>query len=367
MLTFARFQGGLYLAEADLNDPPRARVGFLFQDSTRTDSPFVLSQNSWTDPQQQGYFVFFTPSSTRDWVQFASDARSLFEKTERAQFGWLAEDGASLSAMTLVLVANQGTSTPSVAQPFSLSFNNIVLTVQASPFIRSIISYDDANNAFQFTNANQNSIRLTAQPPNGAEQTFLSGSPFLTLPMDDTTSPRAGSVNAAFAFATTDLTSFEAGFMFFAPGATGVLTALNFPLLRAPGGATTPLGFSAWLDVLQPLVDTRSYFQCTDDLLGSYYTASTGQAFALTTTRGADASRVSRLVIANRPVNQPTDTGTYYLTPAGSFGLIIDGSAPAGRIAAMRDRGHGVPERRRRAGRGRHADVQRRPPRVPEN
>ncbi|MGH6847568.1 MAG: hypothetical protein ACREC0_09055 [Methylocella sp.] len=87
--------------------------------------------------------------------------------------------------------------------------------------------------------------------------------------------------------------------------------------------------------MLQPLVDTRSYFQCTDSLLGSYYTACTGQSFALTTTGGADASKVSRLVFANRPVNQPTDTGTYYLTPAGSFGLMIDGPAPAGGTASL--------------------------------
>ncbi|MGH6847569.1 MAG: hypothetical protein ACREC0_09060 [Methylocella sp.] len=244
MITFASFKGGLYLAERDLNDPSQARVGFLFQDSARTDSPFVLSQKSWTDPQQQGYFVFFKPSFTRDWVRFAADARASFAKTQGAQFGWLAGDGANLSAVTFVLVANQGTVTPSVAQAFSLAFNNIALTVNASPFISSVISYDDASNAFQFANTNQNAIKLTAQPPNGVEQTFISGSPFLTLPMDDTTNPRAGSVNAAFAFATTDLTSFEAGLMFFAPGATGVLTTVNFPLLRAPGGAGTPLGFS---------------------------------------------------------------------------------------------------------------------------
>jgi large repetitive protein len=330
MVAFALYKSGVYLAAGDLAHPRKACVGFLFQDAARTDPTFVLSQASWTDPAQQGFFVFFVPSDNRDWALFATNVRALFAQTQTAQFAWVVETGPTVSAAELILVANQGTPTPSVAQAFSLTFNNATLTVPASPFLPAVISFDDTTNAFQFQNPNQSSIQLSVQPPNAAQQTFISASPFLALPMDDTASPNAGSVNLAFSFATTDLVAFEAGFMFFGPGAADLLTALSYPFLRAPGGAATPLQFSVWLDVLRPLVDTRSYFQCSDPLVGCYYTTAMGKAVALSTI-GGDPSRISRLVFANRPVKTTSDTGTYYyLTPAGAFGLGIDGGANTG-------------------------------------
>ena len=330
MITFKLFQNGLYLSEAGISEPSKARVGFLFQDASRTDPTFELSQGTWTDPNQQGYVAFFVPSTTRDWAAFAATVRSLFTQTALSQFGWFAESGANVTAVTLVLVGGQGTSAPFVQSPFSLQFNNITLTVQANPFVQSSISFNDTSNAFQVLNPNRATVQLIVQPPNQPQQTFSSNSPNLLLPMNDLTDPHAGSVNAAFQLTTQDLAQFEAGFMYFAPGQAQLLTALSYPVLRAPGGVPNPLNFSVWFDVLQALVDTRSYFQCTDALVGSYFVSNAGQAFALRTVNGESLQHTSRLAFANRPIHQATDTGTYYLTPAGSFQLTIDTrSSPA--------------------------------------
>ncbi len=331
MITFKLFQNGLYLSETGISDPSKARVGFLFQDASRPDPTFELSQGTWTDPNQQGYFACFVPSATRDWATFATTVRGLFTQTALSQFGWFAESGANVTAVTLVLVGGQGTSSPFVQSPFSLQFNNVTLTVQASPFVQSSISFNDTSNAFQILNPNQAAVQLIVQPPNQPQQTFSSNSPNLLLPMNDPTDPHVGSVNVAFQLTTQDLAQFEAGFMYFAPGPAQLLTALSYPVLRQPGGAPTPLNFSAWLDVLQPLVDTRSYFQCTDALVGSYFVSTIGQAFALRTVNSDGLQRTSRLAFANRPIHHATDTGTYYLTPAGSFQLTIDTS---GSVAA---------------------------------
>ncbi len=335
MINFKLFKSGLYLSSAD---PSKACVAFLFQDAGRTDPTFQLSQATWTDPSQQGYFAFFVPSATRDWDAFASAVRGLFQGTPSAQFGWFQESGPKVTANTLVLTGGQGTSSPFVSQSYTLVFNSITLAVTASPIpsLRPNISFDDGSNSFVFNNATRN-VQLTSAPPSQSQSnSFVPASDNMTLPMDDGTNVHAGSVNLPFQFATNDLAWFEAGFMYFGPGANNLLAALSYPLLRAPGGAATPLNFSVWLDVLQPLVDTRSYFQATDATVGSYYTTANGKSFALTTVNGGDPALTSRLAFANRPVNQPTDQGKYYyLTPAGSFGVIVDGSTPAAGSAGL--------------------------------
>lgn len=343
MVQFNLYADGIYLPEADIGDVSKARIGFLFQDSKRTDPTFDLTQGSWTDPAQQGYFFFFLPSSQRDWGQFASKVRALFDETAEAQFAWIVEEGTgptlTLSAATLIQVTNQGTASPSPSQAFSFNFaTNIALTVQAGPFFPVVIAFDDADGGFRFLKpqSGSNPTILTAQPPNGAQQTFLATSDYLALPMNGGDDPHGGSVNATFAFAVNDLAAFEAGIMYFGPGAGNLLDAFSFPVLRAPGGAATALKFSAWLDVLSPLDSVRSYLACTDSIVGSYFSTSNGKAIALNTTTGADLSLESRLVFANRPVKKTSDSSTYYLTMAGAFGLGIDGGdASRGPVALL--------------------------------
>ncbi|HYW09012.1 MAG TPA: hypothetical protein VE913_18780, partial [Longimicrobium sp.] len=315
-MTFQRYENGLYLTQAGVADPTAARVGFLFQDATRTDPTFELSRATWTDAANQGYFAFFAPSATRDWRGFAAALRTQFAGNAPAQFGWFPESGAP----TLVMVASQGTPAPWVQSAFTLTFNNVTLVMQANPFAQPTIAFDDTGNAFQIANAGSSAIQLTAAAPNQSGQTFQSGSPFLTLAMDDG-GAHGGSVSADFAFATTDLAAFEAGFMYFAPPEAGLVTALSYPAFRAAAGDSAAMAFGAWLDVLNPLDGARSYFQFTDGALGSYFATGTGGTLALTTTNGSDPTLTSRLVFANRPVAHPTDTGTYYLTPAGAFAL----------------------------------------------
>jgi hypothetical protein len=326
MLVFRLLRDGLYLAEGDISDPSKARVAFLFQDAGRTDPSFTLSQATWLDPNSQGYFAFFVPKANRDWKAFAVAVRNAFTGTQDAQLGWFAESGASVSAVTLISVTRSDPQNPVVSQGFSLTFNNVALQV-SNPFSPSPIAYDDPSNSFRIENPSQQNIQLTAQPPGQPTQSYQSPSDNLVLPMDDTQNVHAASVSADFPFSVIDLAAgFEAGFMYFGPGENQLLTALSYPFLRAPGGAAAPLNFTAWLDVLQPLVDTRTYFAATDAVVGSYFTAANGKIFALTTTNGSDPRLTSRYAFANRPLNNPTDTGNYYLTPAGSFGLSLDGS-----------------------------------------
>src|SRR4051812_25315769 len=125
MVGFTRYSDALYLPTADIGDVAQARIGFLFQDSSRTDQTFDLTQASWTDPAQQGFFFFFLPSAQRDWSLFAGKVRTLFGETAQAQFAWIVESGTgaglTLSAATLIQVTNQGTANPSPTAPFSFA------------------------------------------------------------------------------------------------------------------------------------------------------------------------------------------------------------------------------------------------------
>jgi hypothetical protein len=289
---------------------------------------FELNAQTWLDPSQKGYFAFFPPAVRADWGAFATSLRAQFEGTNRAQFGWFDAGG---TVIELVIVNAENTGAAFVFEPFELAFGSIVLSVQADPsrFQRTPVSFDDGSNSILFSNEN-NVIQLTTEAPGQKQTAFTSPSPNLVLPLDDfNDNTHAGSVNAAFQFSVADLAAFEAGFMYFG-GAANALTALSYPLLRAPGGAAASLNFSGWFDVTLPLNDVRSYFQCTDATVGSYYATANGKAIALKTTGGSDLSAVSRLAFANRPVHSTTDSGTAcYLTPAGSFTLQIDGDASA--------------------------------------
>ncbi|WP_420130415.1 hypothetical protein [Longimicrobium sp.] len=319
MITFQLYQGGLYLTPAGIANPAQARVGFLFQDG-RTDPTYTLSATSWTDPAQQGYFAFFTPSATRDWTAFAGAVRNAFTANQGTQFGWFTGTGADAAAVSLVPVTDPGTPSPFVSpQGFTLGFNNITLGMSGLPFgPQPTISYDDGGNAFQIANPNQ-TVQLTALAPGGGTGSFTSTSATLTLPMDDAAA-HAGGLSAAFQLNTAQLATFEAGFMYFSPPQGNQLPAYSYPAFRATSGENAPMAFNGWFDVLNPLDDVRTCLQFTDATLGSYFTTSNGGTFTLSTTNG-DSTGTSRLVLANRPVNAPTDTRAYYLTPAGRFGL----------------------------------------------
>jgi hypothetical protein len=332
MITFKQYQDGIYLTEADISNPSGARVGFMFLDAQRTDPTFILSSEGWISLNNAGFFVFFVPSSTRNWGTFATSVRNQFSGTTAAQFGWAQESDGAVTVLSFILIDWSNAQQPALLTPASLVFNNITLQIQFSQFGGEVptISFDDANNQFLISNpsmAGQQAVLLNAQPAHGqAQPPLYSNSQNLLLPMQG---PQAASVNAAFQFAPATLVSqFEGGFMYFAPPATGSgnpLTALNYPLLRSPGNAPTLLNFNVWLDLLQPLDPKRSYFQLTDAQLSSYFSSSTGRTFALNTVNDGDADNMSRYVLANRPYNATSDQQFYYLTPAGKFYLASDG------------------------------------------
>lgn len=331
MITFRRYKSDLYLIDADIPNPSQARVGFLFQDAARTDPTFQLTTQTWTNPNDLGFFAFFTPSARPDWDAFAQNLRTLFQANPGTQFGWFTEEG-TVAAATLIPVSNQGTVNANVQSPFSFTFSSVTLQVLATVFASVPITFDDGSNTFQIGNPSsggQSAARIVSQPPNQPSQTFFTDSPTLLLPL---TGPQAASINVGLQLTEQDLTQFETGLMYFGPPPTAgaPLTALNYPVLRAPDGA--PINFSAWLDVLQPLIPTRSYFQITDAQVGSYFAStaigaqvesSVGRTFTLLTVNGGMAEEASRLVFANRPVQQTSDNQYYYLTPAGQFHLTV--------------------------------------------
>ena len=331
MLTFKLFQSGLYLTEADVANPSTARVGFLFQDSKRTDPTFELNPTSWADKNSQGYFCFFAPASSlawqRPWGTFAANIRKAFVASAGSQFAFFTDDSTgAVNAATTLLISGQGTSSPTLDGTATFASRNVTLQITPSPFASVSIAWDDANN--QFTIDNSGSPTPT-QFIFGTNPGYLSTSPQLLLPL---TGDSAGSINAAFQFAPSDLDLFETGLMYFAPpqSSGANLTALSYPVLRGPGGATGPLNFSFWFDVLDPLDDERTYFQIIETALGSYFAAANGDIFKFNITQTGPVQSLSRLVFNNRPIQTIQDNRNFYLALAGAFSLALDSASAKG-------------------------------------
>lgn len=342
MITFQLYKDGLYLTQSGIGDPDNARVGFILQNPPTTLPPTIqLDANGWSngDPNVLGYFAFFVPASTlppqtRNWDTFGSTLSGLFGAQSNAnQFGWFTEAaGVPPVFVDPPILVNRSGSSITVQSSFHLDFQNVSLQVSSSPFNPSVISFDDGQNAFLFSNPN-GSVRLVAQGVGGGgSETYPSPSANLTLPLDGAL---AGAANAGFQLDNNGLAQFEAGLMYFGPPATsgGLLTALNYQVMRVPGTGLTQLNLNVWLDVLSPLDGTRTYFQFSDanfapnaQTISSYFADTSGNTFALTTSNG-DPDSTSRLVFANRPVNTVEDQNNYYLTLAGKFQLSIDGNA----------------------------------------
>jgi hypothetical protein len=341
MITFPLYKDGLYLTESGIGEPDNARVGFILQSPPATPPQSIqLNADAWNngDPNVLGYFAFFVPASTlppqtRNWDTFGSTLGGLFQQQSNAnQFGWFTEGAGVAPVLTVppILVSRSGSSI-TVQSSFHLDFQNVSLQVSSTPFKPSVISFDDGQNAFLFSNPD-GAVRLVAQPVGGGgSETYPSPSASLTLPLDGA---QAGAVNAGFQLDNNGLAQFEAGLMYFGPPATsgGLLTALNYQVLRVPGTVLQQLSFNVWLDVLGPLDGTRTFFQFTDEsfqpnaqTISSYFADTSGNTFALTTSNG-DPDSTSRLVFANRPVNTVEDQNNYYLTLAGKFQLSIDGN-----------------------------------------
>ncbi|GLS22431.1 hypothetical protein GCM10007874_54490 [Labrys miyagiensis] len=319
MIAFKRDTSGLYLADTSTT----ARVAFLFQDASRTDPTFDLTAQSWIDPSQLGYIAFFAPSATRDWKAFEAGIRAAFTANTGTQIGWFPEPLGTTSV--LVAITGQGTSSPTVAESFSLTFRqSVTFQVQPDLFgLSTTVLFDDASNSLQIANSQPPAtLLLTATPPAGATVTFQSTAPFASLAL---TGPLAGTASAAFELAAADLVQFEAGLMYFNPPVDGgLVNALSYPVFRGAGGSTTPFGFNVTLDMLAPLDAERSFFQFTDTLLGSTFVTANGKPFALSTVNTGDIGTASRLVFAGRPQQSPSEQRYYYLTPAGQFGLALD-------------------------------------------
>lgn len=329
MLTFKLFQAGLYLTEADAANPSAARVGFLFQDSSRTDPTFELNSASWADPNSQGFFCYFVPASSlnwqRPWATFAANMRSAFVGIPGSQFAFFTDDSSgAVNPVTVLLVNGQGTSSPTLEGTVSFVSRNATVQIAPTPFSSSGIGWDDTNNQFTIDNSGSPTpVQLIFQPVSGSSQSFPSTSSQLLLPM---TGGAAGCINAAFQFAPSDLDTFETGVMYFAPpqSSGAQLTALRYPLLRAPGGANTLLNFRFWFDVLDALDVERTYFQALDPALGSYFASANGDIFKLNTTLSGPVTSLSRLVFNSRPVRTLQDNANFYLAPAGVFSLALD-------------------------------------------
>lgn len=335
MITLQLYKNGLYLTQSGFADPDNARVGFLLASAPgQPPQSIQLTSAAWNngDADVLGYFAFFVPNSTlppqtRNWDTFGTALLGLFQsQPNQNQFGWINESPGNAPTLngTQILVSRDSGIT--AQNTFNLTFNNVELQVNFSPFNQPAISFDDGQNAFLFDNSNS-VVALAAQPPGGSgQQTYPSTSANLTLPLDGA---QAGAANAAFQFDTNGLAQLEAGLMYIAPPSTsgGNLTSLKYQVLRVPGTNQQQLSFNAWFDVLGPLDGTRTFFQFSDQQISSYFADTSGNTFALTTTSSGAPTDISRLVFANRVFQAITDQSFYYLTPAGTFQLSIDGVA----------------------------------------
>jgi len=149
MIAFKRDTSGLYLAEI----PANARVAFVFQDQSRNDPTFNLTAQSWIDPGQLGYIAFFVPSATRDWAAFEAGVRKAFAANAGTQIGWFPEPLGI--APVLVSITGQGTSSPTVAESFSLTFRqSVTFQVQPDLFeLSTTVLFEDASNSLQIANS----------------------------------------------------------------------------------------------------------------------------------------------------------------------------------------------------------------------
>lgn len=329
-MQFKRDSSGLYLDVAA--DHANARVAFLFQDQNQTPPNFDLTAASWAGTV--GWLAFFVPdsASSRDWDTFAAGLRAAFAATQNPapQVGWFAEPLAP--ATTTIVPFDQGTP-PTLSQSFNLAFRNTTCIVTPQQFGGTTsVAFDEASNSLIFSALQ--SVQLSVTLPQGGG---------ITLPDDDRlpavtglSIPLSGAQAGVAAFAIqispATLPQFETGMMYFSAVEAGVVSALNYPAIRAPIGSSSPFNFNVSLDVLQPVAPDRSFFQFTDTLLGSYFVTATGKPFAFNTANGADISKWSRLVFAGRPLSDAADSRFYYLTPAGRFGLTIDPGTPGATV-----------------------------------
>jgi hypothetical protein len=317
-MLFQRFQsGGLYLAAGDIANPSTARAAFLFQDASRTDASFDVTSTSWG----VGLYVFFAPSSTRDWASFAAAVRAIFVPSSGIQFAFVSEAAGNVSAVSTFIISGQAGSY-TLAAPANFQARNVTVNVSANPIYPPVVAFDDQANQFTISNfaASNAAVVLTFIPATTSPVTLQSLGQNLLLPLAGSLT---GCIGQNYAMTETNLTSMEAGPLYFAPPANqgAPLTALRYPMIRSLKGASAAMSFSFWFDVLAPTYVERTYFQVTDTQLGSYFASANGVTFTLRTNASGAAASISRFVLSNRPVQQVTDANFFYLAPAGTFGL----------------------------------------------
>jgi hypothetical protein len=326
---FSLYQSGLYLAAG----PSVATVAFLFSDSTRTDPTFTLSQSSWTDPAQQGYFAFFAPGTMGDPGQFSAALRAAFT-SGGAQFGWFTGSGSSAVMNPAFIV--QGSGTPLNQQLMSASSfafrQSATLSINPPRGSWPTISYDDAADTFVIPNPTTGGnvmAQLTLTSPQNVSAAEAVTSANLLLPMSG---PLAGTLQCTFDIPAGDLALNEPGVMYCGmtqQGGGPVLAALSYPVI-APAGGATSFNLAATLDVLQPTNVGRTFFQLTDAKFASYFASGGGQSFGLVTVPAATDPDVARFVFASRPVTAVTDSTYYYLALAGRLDVAPAPTAVAG-------------------------------------
>ena len=188
----------LYLA----GDAATANAGFLFaQDPATLPGTFTLSSTSFTDPNQQGYFAFFTPGVETNWSAFASQLRSQFQSAS-SNFGWFTGTGANatiVASFNVALNGNQQQMTASTNFVFPPAGKTATLVLQATFPNFPNIDYDDGSNAFQIPNSpgSGNAVaQLTlTSPVNNRQFTYASTSDNVVIPMSGS---QNGTVQCAF-------------------------------------------------------------------------------------------------------------------------------------------------------------------------
>lgn len=156
--------------------------------------------------------------------------------------------------------------------------------------------------------------------------------------------PTAGCFRFTLTLAdTADLDALDAGLRFFADAAfPGLLQSLRYPLFAVGAGG---LALDTALDPLHATLPDRTFFGLiapdanTGPALDSYFRTNLGQPIVLVPTRMAGTTADPRFVLDVRPQSrEPQAADPFYLTPLGSFELVLPAASraatdgPAGRL-----------------------------------
>lgn len=304
-----------------------AGYGISFLPNVQTSALSLTLQQTWT--ATPGIYLFLGQPLTIDAATFVANVRQ-FVGGQPVRFLWIANPNDPPNDWTnAFLQVNQqtGSATGTMARVAEIPMRNYGAGIQGGASVA--ISGDDAG--FTITAPSAQGVWLLAQ--NGAV-TIPSTTGVAALPF---TGALAGCLSFPFAVGNdATLTALDTGFSTFIDDASfpGFVRAIRLPAFDLTLGG--PIGVWAWLDPINVLVPSRTYFGLVPPggsaaAIGSAFRTVYGQQVALTpsvSTAFPNGASLAFNVSPRRTV--PSDDDPLYLTLQGPFTPSIAGSGSSG-------------------------------------